>query len=128
MEIFKIIGIALITCFLAVIIKSIKPEFYILVVLIGSIIIISMLIKNLETVVSYFYSLIQKTNIDYSLFIVMLKVIGIAFLTEFSASICIDTGNSSLADKIILAGKIIVLCVSLPIISNLFNLIFKILP
>lgn len=128
MEIFKIFGIGIITCFLAIMVKSIKPEFYIFIVLAGSLLILFLVVKNINIIISNFSNILQRFNIDYSFFIVILKVLGIAYLTEFASSICLDTGNSSLADKIVLAGKVTVLYMSLPIITNLLNLIIEILP
>lgn len=128
MEIFKIIGIAILTCFVAIIVRQVKPEFYIFVVLTGCIIISLMLLNNFSNIFSYFSSIIEKTNIDSSLFTLIIKILGIAYLTEFAANICIDTNNSSLADKISLAGKVIIICMSLPLITNLLDVIISILP
>ena len=59
MEIFKIIAIAIVTCFLAIIVKNIKPEFYIFVVLVGSLLILVLLAKNINTIISSFSNLLQ---------------------------------------------------------------------
>ena len=53
----------------------------------------------------------------------MLKIIGIGYLVEFSANVCRDSGNSSIADKVIIAGKMMIFIISLPIITNLFDLV-----
>ena len=50
-------------------------------------------------------------------------IVGIGYLTEFGANICQDNGNSSLADKILLAGKVIILCFALPIVNSMLNVI-----
>ena len=52
MELFKIIGIGLLTCFLAMIIKQIKPEFYLVVLLSGGAIIILMLFNQFSNVIN----------------------------------------------------------------------------
>ena len=128
MEIFKIIGIGLLTCFLAIIVKQSKPEFYIFVLISGSIILCLMVLDKFSSILIYFSKIFEKTKIDSSVFLTILKVVGIAFLSEFSASICADTGNSSIGDKIIFAGKIIILFLSIPIITNLIDMIIEILP
>ena len=58
----------------------------------------------------------------------MLKITGIAILTEFAVSICNDAGESAIATKIDLGGKIIIISISIPIIVALLELIVKILP
>ena len=128
MEIFKIIGIGLLTCFLSIIIKQIKPEFHLVVLLAGGVLILLMIVNQFTNIISYFTQLISKTNINSSIFVTILKVLGVAYLTEFAVGICQDTNNSSIADKIALAGKILILCLSMPIITNLLNLIIEFLP
>lgn len=128
MEIFKIIGVGLLTCFLAIVVKQVKPEFHLIVLLTGGILIIIMVLKQFTGVIDYFSKIINKTNIDSSLFIIILKVLGVAYLTEFAVGICQDTNNASIGDKIALAGKVIILCLSMPVITNLLNLIIEILP
>lgn len=128
MEIFKIIGIGLLTCIVAIIIKQIRPEFYIVVVLSGTIIILFLIIDQLKIVFDYFLTIFNKTTLNYELFSSMLKIIGVGFLTEFANGVCIDTGNSSIGEKIVFAGKIVIVCLSLPIVSSLLNVIIEILP
>lgn len=128
MDIFRIIGIGLLTCIAALIIKQIRPEFYIVVVIAGSIVILFMIIDELKTVFDYFLTIFNKTNLNYELWSNILKIVGVGFLTEFASGICVDTGNASIGEKIVIAGKILILCLALPIISNLLNVIIEILP
>ena len=128
MEIFRIIGIGLLTCIVAIIIKQIRPEFHIVVVLTGGIIILFMIIDELRTIFDYFLTVFNRTNLDYGLFSNVLKIIGVGFLTEFANNVCIDTGNASIGDKIVLAGKILIVCLALPLITDLLDVIIEILP
>ena len=75
-----------------------------------------------------FLTIFNKTNLNYELWSNMLKIVGVGFLTEFASGICVDTGNASIGEKIVIAGKILILCLALPIISNLLNVIIEILP
>lgn len=128
MDIFRIVGIGLLTCIVAVIMKSIKPEFHILVVLSGSVIILFMLSEYLSSILSYFSQLIAKANIDHVMFSSIIKILGIAFLTEFASGICIDSGNNSIGEKIVLGGKVVIICLALPIINSLLGAIIALLP
>ena len=128
MDIFRIIGIGLLTCVVALIIKQIRPEFYIVVVITGSIVILFMIVDEIRIVFEYFLSIFNKTNLNYELFSNMIKIIGVGFLTEFANGICVDTGNASIGEKVVIAGKILILCLALPIISSLLNVIIEILP
>ena len=128
MDIVKIIAIAILTCIASLILKQVKPEFSMLINLIGGVIILLMVITYCESIFSVFNDLINKSGIDQGLFSVILKIIGIGYLVEFSAGICNDCGCSSIGDKVLLAGKVIILFLALPIINSIINIIMEILP
>jgi len=127
MEIVRIILVGIITCVASVILKNIKPELSLLVSLSGGIVILIMIINSLTSVISAFSSVVSKTNINTQLFSSILKIVGIGYLTEFGANICQDSGNGSLADKILLAGKVIILCFALPIVNSMLNVVIGLL-
>ena len=60
-------------------------------------------------------------------FAVLFKVIGICYLTEFAADMCRDFGQSSMAGKVELAGKIAVAAAALPLVNRLFELTDKLI-
>jgi len=128
MEIFKIVGIGLLTCVVATLIKQIRPEFYIVVILSGSVVILMMIVNELQVLFDYFLTIFGQTGLDYELFASILKILGVGYLTEFASGICVDSGNASIGDKIILAGKVLIVVLSLPIITSLLDIIIEILP
>lgn len=127
MAIFKIIGIGIITVFSYVIIKQFKPEFAIIVGLAGSIILLMSISDTVISVIDSFSNLAQKTGVSPDLFSLILKIIGVGYLTEFASNLCNDSGCSSIADKILLAGKVIIMIIALPIITNLVDIIVGLL-
>ena len=127
MIVLKIIIIALIGCTSAMLLKQIKPEISVFVILATGILIIFQVLDYLTEILSVFYQLGEITGIDSNLFKIILKIIGIGYLIEFSSSLCVDSGMSSIASKIQFAGKVIILFVSLPIINSLISIIIQIL-
>ena len=123
MEIFKIVGVGLLTCVATILIKQLKPEISIIVALCGGLIVLGMVVDYLAEVLQIFKLIVDKTGLDTSLFTSILKIIGIGYITEWTANICSDTGLNSLSDKILLAGKIIIFVFSLPIITNIIEII-----
>ena len=123
MEIVKIILIGIVTCVASVLLKQFKPELAILVSIAGGIVILIMVINFLSSIVSNFTQIATKTSINMQLFSSVIKIVGIGYITEFGANICHDTGNSSIADKILLGGKVIILCFALPIINAMLTTI-----
>lgn len=112
---------------LVVFLKQVKPEYSLLCLIIGSIVILLYILSYMTKVFVFFQEIVEKTGISYSLFVTMLKIVGLGYLIEFSANVCRDSGNNSIADKVVLAGKIMIFVVSMPIVSNLFEMIVELI-
>lgn len=128
MDIIKIIGVGFIGLIIIIILKQYKPEFVIYVSLLVGTTILLLSMDKINGIISLLTNLSAKANVNNQYLIILLKITGIAFLTEFAVSICNDSGESAIASKIDLGGKIIIIGMSIPIISALLELIIKILP
>ena len=128
MEVIKIIGIALIALIIIILLKQYKPEFAIYISLLTGVLIFLLIIDELEGIISLIQSLANKTSINGTFISLLLKITGIAFLSEFAVSICKDSGEGAIASKIEIGTKIIIISMSIPIISSLLDIILKILP
>lgn len=126
--IIKIVAIGIITSIATLIVKPIRNDFAIMIALSGGVIILIMLLGYLTNIFDSFKLIIDSTGISSSLYTLVLKIIGIGYLIEFSAGICSDSGNGSLADKILLGGKIVIMVMALPIITNILKIISQLLP
>ncbi len=127
MDIIKILIVGVVTSIATIVLKQFKPELSILVSLAGGIIILIGIINYLGNIVNSFMQIVNKTNVNFALFSSVLKIVGVGYITEFGANVCYDTGNSSIADKVLLAGKIIILCLALPIVSSMISTIVGII-
>ena len=128
MEVIKIIGIAFIAIIIIIMLKQYRPEFTIYVSIIAGVLIIALSMDKLAGIINILTTLSNKTGINSEYLGILLKITGIAILTEFAVSICKDSGESAIASKIDFGGKIIVISMSIPIISALLELILKIMP
>jgi len=128
MEIIKIIGIGLVSLILIIIIKQYKPEFAVYVSLIAGAIILTMTFSKISGIIDLINSLSSKVSIHKEFITLLIKITGIAILTEFAVSICKDTGESAIANKIDMGGKVVMVSMSVPIIAGLLETIMKILP
>ncbi len=126
--IFKIIGIGLITCIASLIVKPVRNDFAMLISMVGGIIIFVMILSSLSSAISLINSIAQKTGVNGNLLSIVFKIIGIGYLTEFSASMCADAGSAGLGDKVLLGGKIVILVMSLPIITSILDIVMELLP
>ena len=128
MDIIKIIGIGLISLIIIIILKQYRPEFTIYVSIIAGVLIITLSMDKLFGIINILTTLSNKTGINSEYLGILLKITGIAILTEFAVSVCNDAGEGAIATKIDLGGKIIIISISIPIIVALLELIVKILP
>ena len=129
MEIVKIIGIAICAVVIIIIIKQYKPEFAVYISLIATALILCLLLDKLSGIVNLLTNLANKMNGTSQEFLkILLKITGIAFLTEFAVSICKDAGENAISSKVDLGGKVIIVTLSIPIISSMLETVLKILP
>ena len=128
MEILKIIGIGLIALIIIVMLKQYKPEFVIYISLIAGALILFIVVDKLTGIINLLQSLASKASINTEFLTLLIKITGIAFLSEFAVSICKDAGEVAIANKMEIGAKIIIISMSIPIISSLLEIILKILP
>ena len=127
MQIFQLVGIAIITAVAALLLKGTKPELAFAVTIAGGIILLLFAFELFKGSLTIFQKITDITGIESSIVKILLKMVGIGYLVEFSAGILNDFGQSNLGDKLVFCGKIIVLVLAVPILESVLNLIVKLL-
>ena len=128
MDIIKIIGIGFIALIIIVILKQYKPEFAMYVSLIAGVLIFLLIATKISGIIEVLKNIASKATIDSDFITLLIKITGIAILTEFAVSICKDSGETAIANKVDLGGKVIIMSMSIPIMSSLLETIIKMLP
>ena len=128
LEIVRIIGIGLIGVIIIIILRQYKPEFALYISLIVGVLIFFLVADKLYGIVNLLSNLANQASINKEFIVILLKITGIALLTEFAVSVCKDSGETAVASKIDFGSKIIMVSISIPIISSLLETILKILP
>lgn len=128
MEIIKIIGIALIALIIIIMLKQYKPEYAIFISILTGILILFLVMDRLTGIINLIESIQDKFSINTQFIALLIKITGIAFLSEFAISVCKDSGEAAIPSKIEIGSKIIIISMSVPIISSLLEIILKILP
>ena len=122
-EVIKIIGVAFVTAVTAIILRSTKPELAVAVTVTGVIVSLIFIFDALKGSMQVLGAIGEMTGLDNGLIRILLKIVGIAYVTEFSAGVLSDFGSNSVADKVLLGGKLTILVLSFPIIEALLDLI-----
>ena len=127
MQIFQLVGIAIITAVAALLLKGTKPELAFAVAIAGSIILLLFAFEIFKGSLAIFQKITDATGIESSIIKILLKMVGIGYIVEFSAGILSDFGQNSLGDKLVFCGKMIILVLAVPIFESVLNLIAKLL-
>lgn len=119
----KIALIAITGMTLALVLGSMRKEISIWITIVCGIIIFFFGISKFEYIVDMFHELTEYLGINEVYIKVILKMIGIAFLSEFTASICKDAGQNTIAGQVDFFGRMSMIAVSLPILRSLLETI-----
>ena len=128
MDVLKIIGIGLISLIIIIIIKQYIPEFAVYISLLAGVLILVIVFGKVSGIITMLNNLANKSSINKEFLNLLIKITGIAFLTEFAVSICKDSGETAIASKIDIGGKVTIIAISIPIISSLLETVIKVLP
>lgn len=126
-SVIKIIGIGLVALIAIIIIKQYKPEFAIYISILAGAIILYIVLEKLGNVIDLLQTVSDKSGVSSEFLSLLLKITGIAFLSEFAISICKDSGEGAIASKIEIGTKVIIVSMSIPIISSLLEVILKLI-
>lgn len=117
----KIALFALITIFLVLLAGSVKREYAILVMAGAAIILSVYSITSIQTVIEKIKELEKSIGLEREYLEILLKMSGIAYITQLVVSLCRDAGNGAVAAQVSIAGKISMLLVSFPVLEALLK-------
>jgi stage III sporulation protein AD len=119
----KIILIALVCAFIIVYLKHSKSEYSDVAVIASSVLLIYLSLDYVKDTFEIVNKLVFLTNLEYEYYKIIFKILAISYVFEFASSTIEDMGLKSLANKLVLIGKIVILGVSAPIIYAVFNIL-----
>lgn len=126
MDILQILGFAIATVVLIKIIKEYSAEFSTIIAIIFGVVFFIYISSNVVNIFEHIRNICNYVGINIIYIEVMFKVVGISYMCEFISAVCKDAGESSIAVKVDIAGKLIILLSSMPIFEELINVIIKV--
>lgn len=123
----KVAIFGIITSLITMKIKYIRPEIAIVIAILSSVMLALYGLNEMKDILSVFDKIKTYSKIPSSYFQILLKLIGISFVCEFSSNICKDAGSPSIAKQIEFVGKLSILIVGLPIFESLLLMIQNLL-
>ncbi len=127
MIILRLCAIAAITAVCALVLKSHKSELAPLCIAAGGILMVLYAFDYVSESIELLKQFSQQTGISSSVIRVIFKIIGIGYVVELTASSIKDLGFESIADKLIMCGRIVIFLVSVPILQSLYGVIVSLI-
>ncbi len=128
MEIAQIVGLALVTTIMLLILRQEKPVMAVILSIVFSIIIFTFLMGKMTSILNVMSELTRRAGINYFFLSTLLKILGVAYLAEFAAAICQDAGEQAVARKVEFAAKIIIAVLTLPIMIAILESLMELMP
>jgi len=119
----QIVMIAIVATLLIAVLKPHRPEMAIMVGIAAGVIILGTTARYLEEVLELIRQISGRINLDTSYIAIVFKIIAVAYLCEFGAQVCKDAGETGISAKVELAGKVLIVYLSSPIMLSLLNLL-----
>lgn len=128
MEIVQIVGLALVTAVLLVVVRQQRPEMGLLLSLAAGALIFLFVLDKVSSVVALLEELAAAARVDRLYLTTLLKIIGVSYLAEFGAQVCRDAGEQAVAARVELAAKVLIVVLAMPIVVAVLESVLRLLP
>ena len=123
MTLFKVAVLGIVAVIFALMFKQVKAEYAGFISLGTGMIIFLFILGKMDVVIETIESISGYIAMNGQYISILIKVIGVAYLCEFSSSMCKDAGFSAIASQIEMAGKLTIIVMSMPILMSLLDTI-----
>ncbi len=127
MDIVTICALSLIIVAVVLSLKEVRPELTLLLSMAFGVILFLQLAEPISETVAAFSGIAAQAGLANDILSVVLKVIGVSFICEFAASLCNDAGETAIGSKVEMAGKIIILALAMPVLTDILDVILQII-
>ncbi len=121
MDIFRIIGIGISAAVLSLLLKERRPELALQISLLATAVIFLMSVPHIRAVIAMFEEISSEIGIDIKYILLVMNVIRTAYVAQFGAELCRDAGEGAIAAGIELAGKVLIMTISMPVVYSLLE-------
>lgn len=127
MEMVQIVGVGLTAVVLSLVVRRSNPEMAVQIALVVACIVFLFVLDKIQAIIGLFEEMAGRAGVGEMYLVILLKIIGISYLTEFGAQVCRDAGEGTIAAKVELAGKVMILVMAVPIIALALDTILRLM-
>ena len=121
MDAVKVVLICVAAAIFCMVLRAHRPELALCVAIVAGLVATSMVMEPLEQAVQAMNGLIGQTGISTQTGSMFIRATGIALIAEFGCQLCKDAGESALAGRIELCGRLVLLGMAVPVMSQLME-------
>ena len=123
----KIAVVAIVCSLLIMYIKNLKSEYGQLLLLAVGVFLFFFAFEYLKSIAGLLEELAGQITIRKTYLLILLKMIGIAYVCEFASNLCKDAGCQTIATQVEMIGKLSMLFISTPIVTSLMEMIVELI-
>ena len=123
LQLFSLVGLGLVAAILSVVLRQYRPEFATVVSVSAGVLILGGVLVAILPVVAQIQSIFDSTAVPRQYVQILFRALGICFITQIACDACKDAGESAIGAKVELAGKIGVLVISLPLFTQVLEIV-----
>jgi len=124
----QLAGASLIATLLLAVVRQHSPSFAVPLSLAVAVAVFLFILPDLVEVVRLVQGYALRGGIADSLLATVMRVLGIAYLTEIAAGVCRDAGEAALAQRVELGGKVLILLLAVPVLNAVLTLVLRLVP
>lgn len=123
--IIQIAAVGIISVIAVLLVRSEKPDIAVAIAIIGGVTIVLSVLDYFLEITAFIAELAEKTGVGGKLVGYLLKIVGAGYIIEFACDAAEEAKLTSLSSKIALGGKVVILCLILPIVKELVNVVIS---
>lgn len=123
----KVVGIVLTALIINIVLKNYLKEFTFLINIVCTIIIFTLISKDLKGIVDRLTSISNEISVLLPYIKIMLKILGISMIAQLLSDLCRDNGENTLANQTELSAKIIIIVTALPLFTTIMDIMIGML-
>ncbi len=123
-----IVGIGIVVTILALLLREQRPELALLLSLAAGVLIFFLILDRITVVFNLLEQLAFRADMDLFYLNTVLRIVALAYITQFGSQICRDAGEGAVAGKIELAGKIMIMLLAIPLLLVILDSVLRLLP
>ena len=125
MDIVKVAAIGIVAGVLAMAIRKTNPEIAMQLSIATGLLILLMVVEYLGEATEFLRELQDNMGDAYDAIGITIEIVGIAYISEFRTQALKDAGETAIASKVELAGKLIITVMTLPLIKQFTDLMLS---